>query len=56
MVRNLVGASKLLHRYISRRLQDAVANFFGMFDPRIDGRNHSDEYPVFGLEVLSNDL
>src|ERR1700722_9303723 len=52
----VICGSKLFHWYISRCLQDPVADFFGIFDPRIDWRNDSDEYPASGLEVLSDDL
>jgi hypothetical protein len=39
---------------ISCCLQDAIADFFGIFDPRIDGRNDSDEYPLSWLKVFSD--
>src|ERR1700721_3046625 len=52
----IVGGSKLFHRNISRRLQYPVANFRGMFDPRVNRRDDSDKYPVLGFEILPDDL
>src|SRR6202034_3198642 len=52
----IVGRSKLFYWNISRRLQDPVANFLRVFDPRVNRGNDSDEYPVLGFKILSDDL
>ena len=57
MVRN---HSRLLYPIvlldISSCLQDVIAYFFRILYSRIDGRNDSNEDPLFRLEVSSDDL
>lgn len=52
----VVGGAELLDRNVSRRFQDAVANFLRRFRARVDRRDHPDENPLLRLEVLTNNF
>lgn len=44
------------HRNVLRRLDHALANFFGSLNPWSDRRDDSDEYAMVRLQVGANDL
>src|ERR1700730_16791055 len=52
----VIRGSKLFYRNISRCLQNSVADFFGILDPRIDRRDDSNKYPLPGFEVFPDHL
>src|ERR1700722_1747950 len=52
----VIRGSKLFYWNISRCLENSVANFFGILDPRIDRGDNSNEYPLLRFEVFSDHL